>query len=222
MSGIIAELLAKDEIQPFILVGIHANEERVQEYGTASQPDYANRGSKAGLTTAFVLDELLPYLFQQYSVDRENFSYAGFSLGGLMALDIVWSHPDIFTKAAVFSGALWWRKKALDQGYSDCDRIMHAQIKEGTYEPGLKFWFQTGGLDETDDRDGDGVIDSIQDTLECISELEQKGYKWGTDIGYLEIPDGYHDVPTWGRAMPVFLKWAFPLENYKEEISTIW
>jgi hypothetical protein len=26
---------------------------------------------------------------------------------------------------------------------------------------------------------------------------------------YLELQDGHHDVPTWGRALPVFLKWAF-------------
>jgi hypothetical protein len=26
---------------------------------------------------------------------------------------------------------------------------------------------------------------------------------------YLEFEDGRHDVPTWGRAMPEFLRWGF-------------
>ena len=35
---------------------------------------------------------------------------------------------------------------------------------------------------------------------------------------YLELKDGKHDIPTWGRAMPVFLKWAFAL---KQSLKTI-
>ena len=29
------------------------------------------------------------------------------------------------------------------------------------------------------------------------------------DIKYLEMHDGKHDIATWGRAMPVFLKWGW-------------
>jgi enterochelin esterase-like enzyme len=60
------------------------------------------------------------------------------------------------------------------------------------------------------DRNNNGIIDSIDDTLGLIGELEQKGYKRGTDIEYLELPDGRHDVPTWARAFPDFLKWGWP------------
>jgi enterochelin esterase-like enzyme len=42
-----------------------------------------------------------------------------------------------------------------------------------------------------------------------IKELEAKGYESGKDIYYLEVKGGRHDVPTWGRAMPVFLKWGW-------------
>ena len=76
-------------------------------------------------------------------------------------------------------------------------------------KPDLKFWFQTGTNDETDDRDHDGIIDSIQDTLECIAELERKGFVWGKDIIYSETLGGEHNPETWSRAMPDFLIWAF-------------
>jgi len=213
INAILTDLQNNEVIEPILVVGIHAGTDRLQEYGTAHKPDYANRGSKAGGTTDFVLKELLPFLEQHYAFDNSNISYAGFSLGGLMALDIAWNHDAVFSKTGVFSGALWWREKALDAGYRDADRIMHEQIRNFPIKPNLKFWFQTGTNDETDDRDQDGIIDSIQDTLECIAELEYKGYKWGTDIAYCEVAGGEHNPETWAVAMPEFLKWAFGKKN---------
>jgi enterochelin esterase-like enzyme len=201
-------LLGQGRIMPCMLVGIHANEARVSEYGIAAQPDYAGRGDKAGPTTQFVMKELIPFLVDQYHVKPNDATYAGFSLGGLMALDIVWNNPDVFSRVGVFSGALWWRQKSLDAGYQDSDRIMHLQIRTGSKKPGLQFWFQCGTLDETDDRDGDGVIDAIQDTLECIAELERKGYAWKKDIQYVEVKGGRHDQQTWSEVLPHFLQWA--------------
>src|SRR5262249_6152174 len=137
-------------------------------------------------------------------------SFAGFSLGGLSALDIVWNHPQAFSKAGVFSGSLWWRTKGLDDGYNeDSDRIMHAQVRAGQYHPGQQFFFETGTQDETADRNKNGVIDSIDDTVALIEALVAKGYDRERDIRYLELPDGKHDVPTWTRAFPVFLKWGW-------------
>ncbi|MEO8416960.1 MAG: esterase, partial [Ginsengibacter sp.] len=75
--------------------------------------------------------------------------------------------------------------------------------------PWLKFFFETGTLDETADRNNNGIIDSIDDTLSLIEELVTKGYNPSGDIRYLEIKDGRHDVATWGRAFPEFLKWGW-------------
>ncbi|WP_247235158.1 esterase family protein [Telluribacter sp. SYSU D00476] len=207
----VEDLLRQQRIPPLVVVGVHANEGRLQEYGTAHQPDYDNRGRKAGYHTQFVLKELLPYLESKYPVTTSAAErvVAGFSLSGLMALDLAWNHPDIFSKVGVFSGALWWRRRAFGKDYQDSDRIMHRQIREGTFKPDLKFWFQTGTLDETDDRDEDGVIDSIDDTLDCVAELERKGYRWGKDVQYVEVEGGEHNPKTWGKIMPEFLKWIF-------------
>ncbi|WP_229253883.1 esterase family protein [Dyadobacter sp. NIV53] len=209
IENILKELQINNRIHPVLVAGVHAGADRIYEYGTSDQPDYANRGNKAGNTRDFILHELLPHLRKSYSFEENNIVYAGFSLGGLMALDIAWNQSHIFSKTAVFSGALWWRKKAIEDGYNDADRIMHAQIRDTAHKPDLKFWFQCGGKDETDDRDGDGIIDSIQDTLECIAELERKGYAWNKDISYLEMPYGEHNIPTWSLALPEFLVWAF-------------
>ncbi len=208
LAETIAGLVSDGAIPPAVIAGIHASEKRIYEYGVAAQADYKGRGNKAGDHTRFVMNELLPYLKAHYPLSVGRHAIAGFSLGGLMALDIAWNHPELFSHAGIFSGSLWWRQKAFGEEYHDSDRIMHRQIAVTSYKPGLKFWFQTGTLDETCDRNHDGVIDSISDTLDCIAELERKGYRWNEDINYLEVKGGEHNPGTWRKAMPAFLKWA--------------
>ena len=209
---ILDEMYADELIEPLFCVGIHCSTDRKNEYGTALYLDYKGRGAKAALYTRFILEELLPYIRKEYSI--RSFlqkSFAGFSLGGLSALDIVWNNPTEFYRAAVFSGSLWWRDK--DQDDEDFDeeqnRIMHRQVREGSYYPWLKFFFQVGTLDETNDRNNNGIIDAIDDTLALIRELSSKGYDPEQDIEYLELADGRHDVPTWGRAFSAFLEWGW-------------
>jgi enterochelin esterase-like enzyme len=216
LETILSNLYSNKQIYPLLCVAIHASKDRKQEYGVAGSPDYLGRGAKAGLYTSFIMEELLPDLKNTYKITSfREMAFAGFSLGGLMALDIVWKHPRLFSKAGVFSGSLWWRHvDQIEEGYDDDKhRIMQQQVRNGAYQPGLKFFFQCGNMDETKDRNNNGIIDSIDDTLDLIAELEAKGYDSGKDIYYLELKDGKHDVPTWGRAMPVFLKWSFGVNS---------
>ena len=197
-------------IEPVVCAAIYASDQRKMEYGVAIQPDYLGRGAKAGLNTSFVTQELMLFLSQRFrQFDFKTKAFAGFSLGGLMALDIVWNYPELFEVAGIFSGSLWWRNlDDKDEKYSDeINRIMHQQIKNGSYHPGQKFFFTTGSLDEVNDRNANGVIDSIDDTISLISDLESLGYKKDVDIKYINYSDGKHDIVTWARAMPEFLKW---------------
>jgi enterochelin esterase family protein len=97
----------------------------------------------------------------------------------------------------------------LGKGYTDAARIAHALVRETSTRPGLKFWLQTGTKDETADRNKNGIIDSIDDTIDLIKELETKGYKRPEDIRYVEVVGGSHNTETWAKAMPKFLVWAF-------------
>jgi iron(III)-enterobactin esterase len=205
------DLRAGKKIMPLVCVGIHAGPGRMQDYGIASSPDYAGRGANAGAYAAFVLQELFPLLHTLFGAAAFlSVGYAGFSLGGLTALDTAWHHPHLFQIAGVFSGSLWWRSRNLGDGYDDDQhRIMHQLIRQGTHHPGQRFYFTTGSLDETADRNGNGIIDSIDDTLDLVRELEQKGYGRGFDLCYTNYEDGRHDVATWGRMMPSFLIWGW-------------
>ncbi len=210
-EAILEKLYTEGAISPLLCVAIHCGADRRMEYGVAGIPDYNGRGAKAGLYTSFIFNELLPFLRKKYLVPSfKEKSFAGFSLGGLSALDIVWNHPDEFKWVGVFSGSLWWRSvDQIDSEYDDDKhRIIHQQIKKGEHYPWLKFFFQCGNMDETKDRNNNGIIDSIDDTMDLIKELQAKGYDKESDIYYLELPDGHHDVFTWGRAIPFFLKWV--------------
>jgi enterochelin esterase-like enzyme len=209
---ILEKLYKENKISPLFCVAIHAGEERKMEYGMMGQPDFKGRGARAGLYASFIMEELIPYIRKKYAAQGfKEKAFAGFSLGGLSAMDIVWHYPEHFSKLGVFSGSLWWRSvDQHDKVYDDDKhRLMHKQVKNGKFYPWLKFFFQCGNMDETKDRNNNGIIDSIDDTLDLIKELEAKGYDGKKEIFYLELKDGRHDVPTWGRAMPEFLKWGW-------------
>ena len=205
-------LTLENKIEEIIVAAIVAGD-RMQEYGIAAKSDYQGRGSVAKNYTRYLITELIPYLIYKYPVNpaASTHAIAGYSLGGLSAMDIAWNNPDMFLKVGVFSGSLWWRKRDTNSRfYSDYrDRLMHQQIRRGRIKPGMKFWFQTGTQDEWSDRNKNGIIDSIDDTLDLIVELIKIGYRPFHDIQYLEIKNGKHNPETWAEAMPNFLTWAF-------------
>ncbi len=220
-ENILEKLYHQKAIRHLLCIGIHAGPLRKFEYGTATVPDYKGRGNLANSYMHFITDELVPairLLFPGRLTGR--WAFAGFSLGGLSALDITWRRSDLFNVAGIFSGSLWWRTLDKDDPeYQDEQhRIMHNQIKNADFVPGMKFFFECGTEDETEDRNGNGIIDSIDDTMDLISALTEKGYNPSSDICYYEIDGGKHDVSTWALAFPVFLQWAF---NNKRRTSDL-
>lgn len=207
---LLSKLLSSNAIEPLVCIGIHCGPERKMEYGTAYSADYEGRGAKAGLYTKFIFEELLPFVRKKYNAPSfKDKSFAGFSLGALSALDIAWNHASEFRKVGLFSPSLWWRRKAYDDGYNDeQDRLMHLQIKHGKCHPWLQFFIECGELDETADRNQNGIIDAIDDALDLIVALKAKGY---TDqhIHYLQLEDGKHDIQTWEKVWPQFLEWGW-------------
>jgi enterochelin esterase-like enzyme len=209
-ANILSELIAEDRIEPLVCIGIHCGSQRKMEYGTAFSADFEGRGAFAGLYTKFVFDELLPFIRKKYNAPSfKDKSFAGFSLGALSAMDIVWNHASEFRKVGMFSPSLWWRRKAYDKGYDDeQDRLMHLQVRNGKFHPWLQFFIECGTLDETADRNKNGIIDSIDDALDLIIALKAKGYTH-QHIEYLQIENGKHDIETWEKAIPDFLIWGW-------------
>ena len=219
-ESILNKLYQQDSITPLFCVGIHCGNDRKNEYGTANVLNDKGLGTKAKLYSRFVLQELIPVARKVFRISSfKSKSFCGFSLGGLSALDIVWNHAQEFSKAGAFSGSFWWRSVSQDDpGFDENKhRIMQNEIRNGNFHPGLQFFFETGTMDETADRNNNGIIDSIDDTRSLINELVNKGYVTGKDIGYLEVKNGKHDVATWGQAFPEFLKWGWGSSTRRQE-----
>ncbi len=211
MFNTLTRLYTEGVLRPIIVVAMYCNENRINEYGTARQADYKNRGNKAREYSNFVLHEVMPYIRDEYRCmpESENTAFAGFSLGALSALDIAWDNPMLFGKIGVFSGSLWWREKEWTAEDPDGGRIMHDIIAKSEHQKGMKFWFEVGTLDEECDRNNNGIIDAIDDTQDLMDELFRLGYRPHEDVKYVELVGGEHNPQTWGAVMPEFLTWAF-------------
>ncbi|MGI4886528.1 MAG: alpha/beta hydrolase-fold protein [Janthinobacterium lividum] len=211
LRATLAALWAQGALAPFVVVAPHANAQRLHEYGIAGRPDYNGRGNRAAAYTDFVLRELLPWAQAQYraTADPAQAVFAGFSLGGLMAFDAVWHHPEVFARAGAFSGAFWWRGRAIGDGYTPAERLMHQQVRARPVHPTHAFWLQTGTLDERNDRNENGVIDAIEDSLDLVDALRAQGLDTARQLRYVQVEGGHHHPDTWGRVLPDFLGWAF-------------
>lgn len=205
----LATLFARRQVRPFVTVAIPTNADRLHEYGTAVAPNAQGLGSRAAAYSQFVTQELLPLLWRRFHVQRAATAVLGASLGGLSAFDLAWNHPELFDTAGVLSGSFWWRAADDETRITPGRRIAHELVRLGGPRPGLRFWFEAATQDEVSDRDNNGVIDAIQDTLELIDALKTAGYGRGGDLVYVEVPGGRHNWPTWAAVLPQFLRWRY-------------
>ncbi|MBK8931025.1 MAG: esterase family protein [Chloroflexi bacterium] len=211
----LARLMAHGRIQPLIVVAIPTTADRLQEYGTAVAANAQGLGGKAAQYNRFVVEEVRLWVNQEFrtETDAAKTAVLGASLGGLSAFDLAWNHPDVFGAVGVFSGSFWWRAGEAETAVPAGRRIAHSLVRQGRHHPGFRAWFQAGTRDERDDRDNNGVIDAIQDTLELMDDLRTLGVANGRDLVYVEVVNGRHDYATWSQVLPDFLLWAFPRFN---------
>jgi enterochelin esterase-like enzyme len=206
------ELVGAGMIEPVVVAAVPASAERMDEYGMAGQLDFAGRGRHAKALQDLLAGEVLPWLRETHHVatDAARTGIFGASLGGLCAFDAAWRRPQVFGLAGIFSGSLWWRAHDSSVEVQQASRLAHRTVRDSATRPALRLWFQAGTRDETADRDGNGVIDAIQDTTELVDELVAKGFRRGDEVVYHEIEGGEHHESTWARVLPDFLRWAFP------------
>lgn len=214
----LAHLTNAGRIRPIIAVAIPTNENRLHEYGTAIAINQLGLGLLASAYTHFLVAELMPIINDTFRT-KSGAGLLGVSLGGLSAFDIAWNHPDLFAVVGIMSGSFWWRARNEEEMIDAGERIAHSLARRATQPPPFRFFFEAGTRDEVSDRDSDGVIDAIQDTIELIEALQAAGC--GTDqITYVEVAGGRHDFETWARVLPVFLEWAFSLAPGRQREPT--
>lgn len=205
-------LIETGAIEPPVVLAVAASPERIDEYAVAGVLDFAARGRLAAQFQNYLTEALLPAVRGKFGAGMEpaRTGIFGASMGGLCAFDTAWRHPEVFGFAGVFSGSLWWRSDDTSPFAQQASRLIHQRVRETARKPALRLWFQAGTADEREDRDGNGVIDALQDTTELIDELVANGFRRGDDVVNTETPGGEHNERTWSRELPNFLRWALP------------
>jgi enterochelin esterase family protein len=206
----LAQLVAQGRRVPLV-VAIPSGRDRIDEYGLAGRPDYAGRGRLAADFQRFVVESVLPAVRARYGLtaDRARTGVMGSSLGGLAAFDLAWRHPEVFGFAGVFSGSFWWRGEDGPASVRQSSRLAHRLVRAAAPRTAAqRWWFSVGTREETDDRDGNGVIDAVQDTSDLVGELERKGAKRGANLHYVLVDGGEHNETAWADVLPDFLAWG--------------
>ncbi|MEO6681449.1 MAG: alpha/beta hydrolase-fold protein [Ginsengibacter sp.] len=192
-------------IKPLVIVGVKATN-RDDIYGVAGMSDYEGKGKSAEKYGNFIKNELLPYVKKMSGVRKFNsVIFAGNSLGGLSAFDIVWDNWQKFDKVGVFSGSFGVSDlDPHDPDYSmDKNRLIISKITSSRKKPKLKFWFYAGA-----GNDSNTNLSIKRNTKDLIELIKKKKVAHPNDIDYAEFSGGKDDVNSWSRAFPAFLIWA--------------
>ncbi len=237
-------LIARGEIRPVIAVAIDMPKDRMAAYGfsdraaqrgTAAATRYGAVGAQAHAYSEWVATRLVPSIDARYRTRAraDARTILGWSLGGANALNLGWQYPDVFSNIGAFSPSLWLSTERGDTDASQRTRIAQAMIANAAYRPGGRFFFAVGDSEETDDRDGDGVIDVLDDTRDLIDGwrvageaeprakgLRQLGHSVNldhaakatrADAALFVLAGGKHAQASWARMLPSFLRWAYAL-----------
>jgi hypothetical protein len=164
-----------------IVVGVHNTEARIDEYTPSA--DARNGGGRSADYARFLVEELDPWVRFQFRTrcGPDNTGVMGSSLGGLVSLDLMRRHPEVFGRAGALSPSLWWNGNEAQAWAPAIGDALAA---------GARVWVDAGGA-EGDALD-DGRTSVIGDARAFVEALPR-----GPGVGYLEDPPAYHDEPAW-------------------------
>ena len=136
----------------------------------------------------------------------------------------------MFGRVGAFSPSFWLAADRTSATTVQHTRLAQAMVDRGGKRVGLKMWFAVGTAEETKDRDGDGIndtVDDVQDLLEGYREvggfhvrgLKQLGYSIdmdcathpsrSADASLFLLQGGVHNQASWKQMLPPFLLWAY-------------
>ena len=102
-------LVAINAIEPVIIVGIHSDRSRTENYVPYKIEDNPYFVSKATSYANTLTTKIIPFIDNQYNTikKREGRAIFGFSFGGLNATWLTIHYPNSFSFSAGFSPSFW-------------------------------------------------------------------------------------------------------------------
>lgn len=236
LQDTLAQLVADAVIEPPIVVAIDMPADRLGAYGLSdrgardglvAQTRFGPVGAAAHAYSEWIANILVPMIDAGYRTRTtpDARTALGWSLGAVHALNLGWQYPDLFARVGAFSPSLWL---AADREAVQRTRLAQRMLDSSEPRHGLKLFVGVGDSEETDDRDGDGVNDALDDVRDLVDGwrdvggdlkgLRQLGYSVNLDhaggatrddIALYLLRGGRHHQSSWTQMLPVFLRWAY-------------
>jgi predicted alpha/beta superfamily hydrolase len=196
-------LVDNGRMPPLIVVGI-ANTDRTRDLTPTHSSDKDSSGKETSPTSGggdrffdFIQTELMPEIDKRYRTAPYKI-FAGHSLGGLMAIHILTSRPDMFQAYLAVSPSLWW----------DHQHTLHqAQHFFAAHDVLNKTLFFSLGGEGADMQDG---FDQLNKTLSARSP---NGFHWEA----ARYPDETHGSTVlrahYAGLRRIFADWEMPRDD---------
>jgi len=174
-------LLADGKIEPVIIVGVANTPQRLEEYAPAS----ARTPGRADEYVDFLTTELKPFIDEEYRTRQDDTGIGGSSMGGLVALFACMHAPDVFSKCAALSPAVWYPgREFADEFEAALPGMRHINFRVVV------------GMEEDPGRRMLTGARWIRDAL------KRSGHpRWR----YRELANAQHNEAAWSRQLPLVL-----------------
>jgi predicted alpha/beta superfamily hydrolase len=183
-----------------IVVGVdNGGASRMNEYMPWPSAIGHYGGGEGAKYVDFLVRTLKPYVDAHFRTlpDPAHTGIGGSSLGGLIACDAAFTHPDVFGRVLAFSTPFFLNPRLFGLARGLRPR-----------QPASRFYFDTGLGEGATDRD---LPDhAMARSLEAmVDTLAAAGIDTAADVRALLPPDGEHAEWFWRREFPAAYRWLF-------------
>jgi predicted alpha/beta superfamily hydrolase len=178
------KLIGENKIEPVIIVGIYNSEQRTQEF--TPPPEMISSLGAADYYAKFVVEQVKPFIDRTYRTrpERASTSLAGSSMGGLISMYILKTHPQVFGQIALLTPHL---------RTADRDIVGEWSKQDSSWLKNTRIWLDMG------DKGGDNYPGSIPiaDSRKLAALFDSAGLNKDIDYKYTEFPGGEHNETAW-------------------------
>lgn len=179
-------LITGGKINAMIVVGIYNTSDRTYEY---------TPGDKGTAYMELVAKTIKPMIDKTYRTlpDRANTYVGGSSAGGIISFMLVWTYPEIFSKALCMSPAF-----KTPEGFEyqfDFVRV----VRESKPRKNVTFYLDNGGV---------GLEAALQPGIDdMIQALREKEYVFGKHFMMKKDAVASHNEAAWAQRFPAAIQW---------------